>query len=96
MDNKLILTFLYTFTDTVRFLEEVVVVALATPVQEVFALACVLIIVPAWKCAFTGSYHRSRSTWIYSTRNKRRQQSGCFTFDICPVLQVVCAVIHND
>lgn len=71
-NNKLVLTFLYTFTDTVRFLEEVVVVALATPIQEVFALAGVLIIVPAWKGAFTGSYDWSCSAWIYSITNRRR------------------------
>lgn len=70
MDKKQILTFLYTFTDTVRFLEEVVMVALAPAIQEVFAFSRVLVIVPAWEGAFTGSYNWSCSTWIYRERVK--------------------------
>ncbi len=67
-DQEQILTFLYTFTDTVRFLEEVVMVALATTIQEVLALTRVLVIIPAREGAFTGSYDWSCSTWIYRER----------------------------
>lgn len=65
-----LLTFLYTFTDTVRFLEEVVMVALATTVQEVFACSCFLVKVPAWERGLARSYDWSCSTWIYSDREQ--------------------------
>lgn len=58
------LTFLDTFTDTIGLLEEVVVVALATAIQEVFASSCGLVVVPAWEGALTGSHERSHSTGI--------------------------------
>lgn len=78
--EKQILTFLYTFTDAVRFLEEVVMVALATAIQEVFAFSCILVVVPAWEGAFTGSDH-----WSCSTRVCRETVRGTisflFTFD---------------
>lgn len=64
------LTFLNTFADTVGFLEEVVVIALATAVQKVFALSRCLVIIPTWKGAFTRSYDRSSSTRIYRTTDK--------------------------
>ena len=64
MIKKQILTFLYAFTDTVRFLEEVVMVSLATAIQEVFAFSRILVVVPAWEGAFTGSDDWSCSTWI--------------------------------
>lgn len=66
--KKHILTFLYTFADAVRFLEEIVMVALATAVQEVFAFSPIVVVVPAWKGAFTGSDNWSCSTWIYNNR----------------------------
>lgn len=62
--NDATLTFLDTFTDTIRLLEEVVVVALATTIQEVFAFSCVLVVVPAWEGALTWSHDRSHSTGI--------------------------------
>lgn len=68
-----ILTFLYTFTDTVRLLEEVVMVALATAIQEVFAFSHILVIVPAWEGALTGSHNRSHSALIYRERDRHDQ-----------------------
>ncbi len=62
-----------TFTDTVRFLEEVVMVALATAIQEVFTFSCILVIVPAWEGAFTGSDDWRCSTWVYSERVRHDQ-----------------------
>lgn len=64
------LTFLDTFTDTIGLLEEVVVVALATAIQEVFAFSCVLVVVPAWERAFTRSHDRSHSTGIWRRRGR--------------------------
>lgn len=61
--------FLYTFADAVRFLEEIVMVALATAVQEVFAFSPIVVVVPAWKGAFTGSDNWSCSTWILTDRS---------------------------
>lgn len=75
-----ILTFLYAFTDAIRLLEEVVMVSLTTAVQEVFAFSCILVIVPAWEGAFTGSHNWSCSTWIYSKR-VRETIDFLFTFD---------------
>jgi len=43
-------------------------VALATAVQEVFAFSPIVVVVPAWKGAFTGSDNWSCSTWIYNNR----------------------------
>lgn len=58
------LTFLDAITDTIGLLEEVVVVALATSVQEVFAFSCILVVVPAWESALTRSHNWGRSTGI--------------------------------
>lgn len=64
MNVRWALTFLYAFTDTVRLLEEVVVVSLAASIQEVFALSHILVVVPPWEGAFTGSHNWSSSTWV--------------------------------
>lgn len=64
LKHEMSLTFLDTFTDTIGLLEEVVVVALATAIQEVFASSCALVVVPAWEGALTGSHERSHSTGI--------------------------------
>lgn len=58
------LTFLDTITDAIGLLEEVIVVALATAVQEVFAFSCVLVVVPAWERALTGPHDWGHSTGI--------------------------------
>lgn len=68
-----ILTFLYTFTNTVRLLKEVVIVALTTAIQEVFAFSCILVIVPAGEGALTGSHNWSHSTWVYRERDTNIQ-----------------------
>lgn len=60
----MMLTFLDAITDAIGFLEEVIVVALATAVQEVFAFSCVLVIVPAWERALTRSHNWGHSTGI--------------------------------
>lgn len=60
----MMLAFLDTITDAIGLLEEVIVVALATAVQEVFAFSCVLVVVPAWEGALTRSHHWGHSTGI--------------------------------
>lgn len=58
------LTFLDTFTDAIRLLEEVVVVALATSVQEVFACSCFLVVEPAREGSLTGADDRSHGAGV--------------------------------
>lgn len=70
-EKKPSLTFSYTFTDAVGLLQEVVVVALAAAVQEVFALARALVVVPARERPFTGSDDRRRSAGVYRTRGNQ-------------------------
>lgn len=65
--KKYNLTFLNTFNDAVGFLEEVVMVALATAVEEVLAFSCVPVVVPAREGAFTRSYNWSCRARICKT-----------------------------
>lgn len=84
------ITFLDAFTDAIGLLEEVVVVALATAVQEVFASPCVLVVVPAWEGALAGSHQRSHSTGVcgggeapgYCFKSLTRLYSGLFEHKI--------------
>lgn len=86
---------MYTFTDTVRFLEEVVMVALATAIQEVFAFSRILVIVPAWEGAFTGSYNWSCSTWIYRETDEESDTINfLFTFDNLMLHILIILLIH--
>lgn len=80
-------TFLDTFTDTIGLLEEVVVVALATAIQEVFASSCGLVVVPAWEGALTGSHERSHSAGICggggeATTEMSEQNTQDFSFTL--------------
>ena len=59
------LTLLYAFVDTVTLLEKVVMVSLATAVEEVFALPCLSVIVPAWEGTFAGPDDRGGSAGIW-------------------------------
>lgn len=60
----MMLTFLDAVADAIGLLEEVVVVALATAVQEVFAFSRVLVVVPARERALTGPHHRGQSAGV--------------------------------
>lgn len=58
-------TFLYAFVDTVTLLEEVVVVSLATAIEEVFALPSLPVIVPAWEGTLAGPDDRGCSAGFW-------------------------------